>query len=457
MNFLQMIFGRLIGTGADVILWVDDNIDAAFASLVRAAAFIGALLVSGTLIGYWANVPRFAMWLFGFAWLFGGLLLVIFAARCAVALTGITYGYEAIRTVLNQGTEWLPGDGLNLPEGPSADAVRFVYQVIFSIAATLQLLCAYAIIFPVYTNPFAFLVVAGCSWAILFGACIVGSENGTWLRFYGILNVLVGIGLAIAYSLGYMAPNLWSGVTDRIETIGPKYTAMENLASTNYGMAIVLFIAFAGLLLSIVFTAVSKNKKAGLPMVALFVVLLAFLIFLGERTVAAFGPAPRNNPTSIGSSNTAAPSQGKVVAGTQKVFVDAKNYNGINAGYVSSGSKITITGSGTAVWKNINPGNPTRHEECGPGGTSPTGSPLISREEYFSNINMYMCPTALKGALIAKIGDGSWFPVGPNYKGVASSSGNLLLAINDLDPSKANPSQNWSDNSKGFDTTVTVE
>ncbi len=67
-----------------------------------------------------------------------------------------------------------------------------------------------------------------------------------------------------------------------------------------------------------------------------------------------------------------------------------------------------------------------------------------------------LCPKALKGQLIAKVGNGSWFPVGANFKGEMTNEGNLVFAINDLDPAKQ-PVLNWSDNSKGFQVIVEVK
>ena len=145
----------------------------------------------------------------------------------------------------------------------------------------------------------------------------------------------------------------------------------------------------------------------------------------------------------------ATPSQGNSTSSGSSIFVNAKSYQGVQYGVVKNNSTLHIKGSGTSVWKNIPVGNPTKFEECGPDGTSPTNSPLISKESYMSNINDYLCPLALKGALIGKIGDGKWFPVGSNYKEEVKQGGMLVLAINDLDPQKQSIS-NWADNDKGI-------
>lgn len=166
------------------------------------------------------------------------------------------------------------------------------------------------------------------------------------------------------------------------------------------------------------------------------------------------GAATSSTPSPVAPSNPSTPSA-PVQTGGNEVFVDATLSSGVPSVSLKSGSKFRIQGSGTAVWKNIPVGNPTKYEECGPSGTSPTGSPLMSKGEYFSNINDYLCPTALKGALIARVGNGAWFPVGKNYQGVTTRDGQLVLAVNDVDPAKQ-PLLNWNDNSKGFQATVTV-
>ena len=161
-------------------------------------------------------------------------------------------------------------------------------------------------------------------------------------------------------------------------------------------------------------------------------------------------PAPASTPASTTSSTSMV-----ATTGTTKVFVDATRYNGVGSVQLISGRKFEIKGTGTAVWKNIPVGNPTKYESCGPEGTSPTASVKMTREEYFSNIGDYLCPTALKGALIAKIGNGAWFPVGKNFQGVAQNDGVLTLAVNDVDPQKQSTS-NWADNGGGFSVAVIV-
>lgn len=161
--------------------------------------------------------------------------------------------------------------------------------------------------------------------------------------------------------------------------------------------------------------------------------------------------------TDLASPSTSSSGSGEIaVNGVEyKAYADATKSEGVSTRVLKAGTKLNIRGSGTAVWKNLVVGNPTKYEECGPEGTSPTRSSLISKEDYYSNINQYLCPTALKGALIAKIGNGSWFAVGNNYTGEVTSDGVLTIAVNDLDPGK-HPILNWQDNSKGFAVTYSV-
>jgi hypothetical protein len=140
----------------------------------------------------------------------------------------------------------------------------------------------------------------------------------------------------------------------------------------------------------------------------------------------------------------------------QSVFVDAKNPNGVDSGiYVRAGSTLEVKASGRAVWKNIAVGNPTKYEECGPNGTPPDDSSSYAGKLYGADLHAYLCPTARKGALIAKVGDGPWFKVGNNFKGELNTSGRLIFAVNDVDIKQLHPF-NWSDNDKGFQATVKV-
>lgn len=164
-----------------------------------------------------------------------------------------------------------------------------------------------------------------------------------------------------------------------------------------------------------------------------------------------------SNDTAVTNSSSNNSSNG-ASSGKKSMFVDATNSAGVSSGFfVKSGTTVKVSASGTAVWKNIPVGNPSKYEECGPDGTSSTASKLISKAEYMSNMDQYLCPTALKGQLIAKVGNGSWFPVGSNYKGEMTNDGNLVFAINDLDPAKQPVAENWGDNSKGFQITVEVK
>jgi hypothetical protein len=122
---------------------------------------------------------------------------------------------------------------------------------------------------------------------------------------------------------------------------------------------------------------------------------------------------------------------------------------------VTKGQTITVTATGQGVWKNIPKGNPTAFEQCGPDGTSPNASSLMTPAEYWSNIGSYRCSKAQKGALIGRYNNGPWFPVGSNFKGEVKEDSEFVLGINDLKPELG--AANWADDSGGFQFAINIQ
>ena len=460
MNFFRRIIHQLRHWGADVAEFVANQVDSATAALLRAIVFIFGLLLIGTLVGYF--YPQAASYIFAINFFVGGFLLMILAARIGVLITILPAAYNFIRNFVHDVTDAVPGpNAVNLPDPYTRFEVDRFYQLLWATLATLQLISAFAIVVPVHTSPFRFLIVLGSVWLILFGALAVG-VGGDWIKKYAYLNVGIGVTLLLGFALAIVFPNIWSSFIGRINDVYALFTNVEGLAETNYWIALLLFIAVVGFLVSLL-VAYFWDYRGAVWAVA-FAIGFLFLVFLGPRTVTL---AENTTPSTWGLRNSSdnnyttpsTPSsspQSDSVVGKGGVYVDAKDSNGVDSGIVvKSGSVIEVQASGKAVWKNIPVGNPTKYEETGPNGTLPNQSPLMSESEYWSNIDQYLCPSARKGALIAKVGNGPWFYVGDNYKGGIQSNGKLVFAINDLDPQK-HSAANWRDNSKGFQVTVKV-
>jgi hypothetical protein len=451
MNFLRMIYHNFRYGAASTVIFIDNQVDAALAAMVRAVVFVFGLVAIGTIIG-WLGFPRAAQYIYAVGYFVGGSLSLILAARMGVLITAFPLAYDLVRRIVRETTEALPGvNGVNLPEILTQQNASWIYRVLWATLATLQMVSCYAIVFPIYTNPLSFLVVLGAGWAILYGALTVGVGN-TWLTRYGYLNVGIGISMIIAYTLTFPFPNIWINFGIRWNGMWTSFGEWEALTAVHYFAAVLYFVVVVGSIISVAYAIVRKGQ--GIAVAVLFLVALLFMIILGPRTATALSTPVSPDKVTTSFSSSSVPSSQSFTRGDGETFVDAKSYNGVDSGIdLKAGDKWQASASGTAVWKNISVGNPTKYEETGPDGTSPTASPLMTPSEYWSNIDQYLCPKAKKGALIAKIGDGEWFSVGSNYKGEAKTSGRLVFAVNDLDPQKQSVS-NWQDNDKGFTVAV---
>ncbi|HEX3099926.1 MAG TPA: hypothetical protein VHQ41_03050 [Patescibacteria group bacterium] len=189
--------------------------------------------------------------------------------------------------MVRETTEALPfTNGIDLPEGLSASQVETAWRIVWATLATLQVLAGYALVFPVYTNPLSFLAVMGAGWGILYGALGNVEEGGKWLRHYCLMHVVFSVILLVAFTLSFPYPNLWNNLVARSETIWTSLFTMEHLAAINYPMAVIWFIAVVGSLISVGVAFYVRNA-AGFSIAVIFVVMLLFLIFLGQRTVDA--------------------------------------------------------------------------------------------------------------------------------------------------------------------------
>jgi hypothetical protein len=123
--------------------------------------------------------------------------------------------------------------------------------------------------------------------------------------------------------------------------------------------------------------------------------------------------------------------------------------------FLKEADTLIINATGSGVWKNVATSNPNAqpkaYEECGPDGTAP-----VDRQDYYSNISLYQCTNAYKGALIGKIGEhGVVFPVGSKFSQTMKDAGTLYLGINDQKPEFGGA--NWTDNSGTFTVHITIE
>lgn len=304
MRFFEMIYHRVIQGSVETVIFIDDQVDAAFASLVRAILFIFGLLFLGIVIGmigsvfHWYELSEIgdgiqipARFIFALNYFLGGMLLLILAARTGVLLTGIPSTYDFLRKIVFGVTDPIPGvKGLVLPEAITAKDARWIYSLLWATLATLQLVSGYAIVFPVYNNPIGFLLVLGAIWPILFGA-LINEVGGVWLKRYGFANVTFGASIIIGYSLTYPFPNIWAHFVRRLDVVWV-------LASSNYFVGLFFFFAIVGLVISLGYSVIKKNSAA-MGASIFFVVLFLFVIFFGDRTVKAWENFESRNPVTF--------------------------------------------------------------------------------------------------------------------------------------------------------------
>jgi hypothetical protein len=313
MNFFRMIYHNLRYGVASTVIFIDNQVDAALASMVRAVIFVFGLILIGTIvggIGYWLDdyfLMRAAQYIFAFDYFAGGFLSLILAARFGVLITVLPLAYNLIRRIVHEATDPLPFmDGVDLPEALSRENAAFIYRILWASLATLQLIGCYAILFPIYTNPLSFLVVLGAGWGIVYGALTVG-VGGEWLKRYGYANVAIGALMIIGFTLTYPFPNIWTSFIARWNGMWNSFGSFEALAAVNYWVAVLYFIVIVGFLISIAHFAWTRR---GAGVMVGFLVALLFLMFLGTRTVDAIG----NITPNLGSrSNNAGSSNDEVV------------------------------------------------------------------------------------------------------------------------------------------------
>lgn len=262
--------------------------------------------------------------------------------------------------------------------------------------------------------------------------------------------------LAAGYVIFNLAVIPFLGATGVFEGWGPA----GHLRTGFWFVVVVLCLAIAGSGFSHTTNQDGKTSFSVRPANAFVaaVILVAALLFgnLALNTIVSASQTKQEDPTYSGSATStsnpfttsAAPTTSK--SSTVSTFVDAKAQNGVDSGiYLKKGSTLEIDASGTAVWKDIPIGNPSKYQEAGPDGTPPDNTDSWDGRLYGADLNKYLCPTANKGALIAKIGNGPWFKVGKKYKGEITTSGKLFYGVNDVDVTKL-PEANWYDNKKGF-------
>ncbi len=304
MRFFEMIYHRVIQGSVETVIFIDDQVDAAFASLVRAILFIFGLLFLGIVIGmigsvfHWYELAEIgdgiqipARFIFALNYFLGGMLLLILAARTGVLLTGIPSTYDFLRKTVFGVTDLIPGvKGLVLPEVIKTKEVKKIYSLLWATLATLQLISGYAIVFPVYNNPIGFLIVLGAIWPILFGA-LMNEVGGEWLKMYGFAHVAFGVSIIFYFSITYPFPHIWTHFVKRLDIVWA-------LASSNYFVGLFFFFAIVGLIISLLYTVIKRNSAA-MGASIFFIVLFLFVIFFGDRTVQAWENFESRNPVTF--------------------------------------------------------------------------------------------------------------------------------------------------------------
>ena len=143
------------------------------------------------------------------------------------------------------------------------------------------------------------------------------------------------------------------------------------------------------------------------------------------------------------------PSQNTTFLGNQiSLHIVANDPNGSELD-VRQGQNLRIQASGTIIWFNTT----TNPRECCTKTASPDGYDISNldnalKAQYAEDMKSYLCPTALKGALIARFNGGPWFLIGEKYNYKATKSGTLKFSVNEVKFVKSK--YDWMDNSGEF-------
>lgn len=460
---------------AELYLWKGANFvkgEARFYSYLLITLFVLGFVGVGlgvwvSAIGYWnlssegITTGRIISGLSSLAATFVVLYLVV---RFGAVAFGFSAANRLARGLGQQATRPIPGPyTLNLPIVLNDRTTLYVIHNFLAAYAAVAAFAAYSAILPVYTSPmlymgvhllFVFIVLGASTWA----------PTGKWLPRFQKATLACAVLMVIAIGILFFFPGVVSRWHNQALLEAALIQAEEKRLAGDQAL-----IQRKQIEKNVVLQNASLTMEQKKERIKKIDEEIEFILNGGKSWSDTF--SSWYSFTRVKASNDSEDSSDTLYAGgasitdetasttaksTSSVFVDAKDSDGVDSGvYLKKGSTLEINGSGTAVWKDIPVGNPSKYQEAGPEGTPPDNSDSWDGRLYGADLDKYLCPTANKGALIARIGNGPWFKVGKYYKGEVTRSGKLDLAVNDVDIKKL-PEANWYDNKKGFTAAIAI-